>query len=853
MYTASATINYYYFARFSAPAFNDVMLVRPRLYRDLDKANSALICAPAGFGKTVLLSQYAQRWSGQVRWLSFTGIRHSPACSLALMVRAWTDGDLAAYPQLQAAREGLTDQASAVLEELTHYLTRQEQATLLIADAADVLQDEQLLVAFRQFVRVLPGGVRCLVAVRDDKHWAWTSLYMDRQVIRVGHDQLRWQADEFGSMESLQAAPVPEQLKSWFGDWPAALALWMKNADGWHDTCYARLSLLDYCFEERIQFLSEAARRLLQYKAPIECCYWNELAQHGGERTPLLVAELQRASLIERHVRDGHEFFVFPALVRDTVIRALSLGQPSTLLEIYIEAARARQDRGQLAAALDFATRAGDSGLITELLNECGWDLYYNGQHALIRRAIMLLDPLKEALAPDLLLLHLKILLLTDELNWPSRALGGWERMIRSITNHATAHFSAAERQSFDAGLACTRAQRALSLGKIAEARLALVDASLAPVPKPLRPALYGVLAELAEDDGNLDLANEYWRSALSLAQDSGFLQEVLWYTHRLAETELHLTHFNRAYLLRLSALRRGEKHDMQQNFAFWCLLRGHIELLLHALKEDEAEQWLQRADAWFHHLDDMRLPFDILRATLARQRKDSALWRKQVAQLEHCNLAVDPYIRIRLESLLIDYWIDTKAAGMLGMWLEFLPPLASRGNTLTQYDGRNRLRALAFLQQWTTWDVLARLLHDHVEKLPLDRSLLEATCWECERGAPGAWVEALANAQQLALLRHLVFAHPQRRQALQAKVPDACLPANCPLADEAENLIINAREQRILQLLEGGVGNEGLANRLCLASGTVRNNISALYKKIGVKNRRQAIAWWQNYRRGTQ
>jgi DNA-binding CsgD family transcriptional regulator len=52
--------------------------------------------------------------------------------------------------------------------------------------------------------------------------------------------------------------------------------------------------------------------------------------------------------------------------------------------------------------------------------------------------------------------------------------------------------------------------------------------------------------------------------------------------------------------------------------------------------------------------------------------------------------------------------------------------------------------------------------------------------------------------------------------------------------------------ELALLQALATGASNKALAQRLGKSSHTVRNQLSALFAKIGVANRTQALVWYQ-------
>ncbi len=63
----------------------------------------------------------------------------------------------------------------------------------------------------------------------------------------------------------------------------------------------------------------------------------------------------------------------------------------------------------------------------------------------------------------------------------------------------------------------------------------------------------------------------------------------------------------------------------------------------------------------------------------------------------------------------------------------------------------------------------------------------------------------------------------------------------------EEENEL-SEREISILKSIVAGLSNQDIADKLFLSQGTVKNYISNLYSKIGVKNRTAAIRYWKEH-----
>ncbi|MFG1931596.1 LuxR C-terminal-related transcriptional regulator [Mycobacterium sp. NPDC048908] len=65
----------------------------------------------------------------------------------------------------------------------------------------------------------------------------------------------------------------------------------------------------------------------------------------------------------------------------------------------------------------------------------------------------------------------------------------------------------------------------------------------------------------------------------------------------------------------------------------------------------------------------------------------------------------------------------------------------------------------------------------------------------------------------------------------------------------EVEELALTAREIQILRLLESGLSNREIADRLCIALHTVKNHVHRVLSKLGVNTRAAAAAYARSIR----
>lgn len=108
--------------------------------------------------------------------------------------------------------------------------------------------------------------------------------------------------------------------------------------------------------------------------------------------------------------------------------------------------------------------------------------------------------------------------------------------------------------------------------------------------------------------------------------------------------------------------------------------------------------------------------------------------------------------------------------------------------------------------------------------------------------GAKGYLLKDVTLEQLLAAIRELASGGTMIHTALTARLAHgrAALPTQ-PAPDHPANPL-TARETEILRLLASGLSNREIAHGLDLADGTVKNHVSNLLHKLGVRDRTRAV-----------
>ena len=153
-----------------------------------------LVCAPAGYGKTVLLADWARRSGHASAWLSLDAGDNDPArfwrYAVAALDRArpgiaWQVAPLLG-PPAPSSFEGLV---TALINELA---ARQEAEALLVLDDYHVIGSQQVHESLGFLLEHRPTGLCVVLASRSDPPLALARLRARGQLTELRAAELRF-------------------------------------------------------------------------------------------------------------------------------------------------------------------------------------------------------------------------------------------------------------------------------------------------------------------------------------------------------------------------------------------------------------------------------------------------------------------------------------------------------------------------------------------------------------------------------------------------------------------------------------------------------------------------------------
>ncbi|MDF3934536.1 LuxR C-terminal-related transcriptional regulator [Pseudomonas citronellolis] len=348
--------------RFAPGVQVDGALVRERLLAELlggapRTARLMLVCAPAGFGKTTLLAQAERLLAGRGEptfWLNCADGDSEPGAFLDALAQGLRHGGL------EVAAEG-------GLEALLAALDAGPRRGCLFLDQVERLQGAEVERLLERLAHGLPGNMRLLLGSRARPAFAQVQLELAGKLKVVRADGLR--CTEVEARQLLGGVFDEECTRHWTHytqGWPFALRL-LRLHGGRH----AHGTVFDYLARELFASWPPELREFLLDACvldSLEVASLNHLREHDDTERALRAAERLVPMTVQEKPLRAH----LHPLLREFLLGRLESREPLRFAQLQARAAVYHAANGQIVRAIEHAARGRHHALAAELVLEAG-------------------------------------------------------------------------------------------------------------------------------------------------------------------------------------------------------------------------------------------------------------------------------------------------------------------------------------------------------------------------------------------------------------------------------------------------------------------------------------------------
>ena len=387
------------------PAPTDRLIPRHRLRKRLPalmKSRLTLVHAPAGFGKTSLLAEWARCLRNQnvrVAWLSVDEEDAEPLQFFAYLTAALEASGIEVGHLGPVAARGFPDvPVTSIVAALTGAIERSTARTVVIIDdyhrlAGQRPRGDAVGAALSRLIETLSARISFVIAGRSRPSLGAR--------LEIAADELRFTDEETRRLLKPGAATLSDEELSRLADgadgWAIALATvrqWL--GAGWHaERVLAALAnpgtdLHAYLTEQILRSLEPRQREFLRRTCIVDR-FSRELAVALCPDANMddIIASLERKDLLISHWDGGERWLRFHRLLSDTALAELRSEAQGNETSLHRAAAEWFFDAGLYAEAVRHALATGDEDLLAGLFERAGgWWLVVAGNIGLARNAL---------------------------------------------------------------------------------------------------------------------------------------------------------------------------------------------------------------------------------------------------------------------------------------------------------------------------------------------------------------------------------------------------------------------------------------------------------------------------------
>jgi len=848
------------------------------LERNIVGYKLVLLSAPAGYGKTTLLSQWAHATKIRVAWLSLSGEDNDPERFLRYLFAAWQEvqpglGD----SPLGVLLSAITPDRDAVLAAFINSANELPGSTVFVLDDYHLIDGCDIHTALTFLLDHLPATLHVVLAGRGEPPLPLARYRARRQLLELRTEDLQFTMDETAAflngpmgldLSAEDVVPLHGQLEGWIAGLQLVALSRQRHLAGeaMVGVSGGHRFIADYLSEDVLAHLPGDLRRFLLRTSILDrlggsLC--DAVTGEGGSQETL--ERLERENLFLAPLDDHRAWFRYHPLFAGFLREELRRHQPNEIVQLHRRAARWHLAEDLPEPAFQHAVAGNDLQLGVQIVDRYANFMLQSGEFRGMQRWLDTVPEAWHAVHPALDLFRAGLLAFTGAFDACMRCLDDIDRRLVGAAG-ANGRWQRAKVFAIRCAIACM--QNDLTRAEILAAQ-ALGD--LPDDDLGFRPLVYGALGDSYRQNGHWDKAKEHYLKVLAFAHAPGVRIELAHVYGALADLDLRQGRLRGAAGYWRKALAAVQERENWGRLPLpvigWVYLRFG-ELLY---------EWNDLPDAGDHltrGLERAELGGDV-RAMIAgyllagRMKLTAGDVEAAAGYLERARPLVEnaPFAdwTSRFERLQLELWLAQDRLRAAVDWAdamlpnETLPPRPERETAqlalarvlIVKGDGPAQERARSLLD---------RILHVAEAEgrlgIQIEALALQALAhWQDgdRAGAMPVLERSLRMAEPEGYVR--LFADlglPMVRLLQEARSRDVMpdyvaklLAASGGAATWGEALPepLSGREQDVLTLIAAGLTNREIAERLSISPETVKKHTGSILTKLGVSNRTEASA----------
>jgi LuxR family maltose regulon positive regulatory protein len=363
-----------------------------------DRCPIVSVAAPAGYGKTTLLSQWAESNGQAFAWVSVDEADNDPKVLLSYIAEALDAIEPIGERVFDALAAAASSVPGSVVPRLASAFSSMISPIVLVLDDVHLLRNSECRAALSVLADHVPDGSRLALAGRAGPPLRIARLRAEGKILEIGPNDLAFACEEASSL--LREADVAlgddevTELHQRTEGWPAGLylaALYLREGGSFAGAAVSfggdNQLVSEYMKAEFLSRFSRRQRVFLTRTAVLErMCgpLCDAVLDVAGSAAVL--ADLARSNVLLVPLDRRGEWYRYHHLFRDMLLAELGRREPALMPVLRRRAASWCLDNGLPEEALEYCMAAGDVDGAARLMGQLTVPTYRKGRATTIQR-----------------------------------------------------------------------------------------------------------------------------------------------------------------------------------------------------------------------------------------------------------------------------------------------------------------------------------------------------------------------------------------------------------------------------------------------------------------------------------
>jgi LuxR family maltose regulon positive regulatory protein len=362
------------------------------------------VAAPAGYGKTTVLTQWAAQGGPAFAWVSVDEADNDPKVLLTYVAEALDAVEPIGERVFDALASPGSSVPGSVVPRLGSAFSAMTTPVVLVIDDVHLLRNFECRAALSVLADHVPGGSRLVLAGRDQPPLRMARLRAEGRIVEIGPGDLSLAPGEAAALLDDAGVMLGEddvaELHRRTEGWPAGLylaALYLREGGSLPSAAVSfsgdDLLVSEYVESEFLSRISWQQRVFLTRTAVLErmsgpLC--DTVLDLPGSAATL--AHLARSNLMLVPLDRRGEWYRYHHLFRDMLLAELHRNEPGLMPSLQRRAAEWYARNGEPEEALEYWMKAGDVAAAAPLIGALTFAAYQRGMVSTAERWLNWLD-----------------------------------------------------------------------------------------------------------------------------------------------------------------------------------------------------------------------------------------------------------------------------------------------------------------------------------------------------------------------------------------------------------------------------------------------------------------------------